>query len=348
MKKNNKQFVPNNYKRSRWLDCVFTVGFAITLAACNVKYPPNASPTVYSTISAEGDMIATLANIGTDNVRLMVMDLRSDARNWKELAVPKYTTSIRFGMQGRDLLLTYNIGEQEKAVLAKWDMNNPAQGPQQIYAANGLVFPVEVAPGEYLVRACYPTPQGRCHPAVGAVWDLVKDQKLIHRYSAPVALNYSQPNVVLGQGFYWMKVPGEYQKEEEFPGFKRFAFPGKQEPEIQVSTISKDSTNLDCDHTSSRCLRSFITNFGGKYDSKFPDYVYGAEVLYGSAHCLVTGVAGYYDNISLTPNGNSAVVSLAPKYDQPRHVVVIHFKPGQCEAQSVEHIHFGPESLKKR
>ncbi|MDD5031311.1 MAG: hypothetical protein PHH58_17760 [Rhodoferax sp.] len=343
MKQNNNQFAPNDHKRTPWLHSFFIGLLALlasTLAACNVKYPPNGRPTLYSTISADGDMVATLANIGTDNARLRVMDLRSDARNWQELAVPKYTTSIRFGMQGRDLLLTYNIGEQEKAVLAKWDMNSPAQGPQQIYAADGLVFPVEVAPGEYLVRACYPTPQGRCHSAVGVVWDLVKDQKLIHRYSAPVALNYSQPNVVQGQGFYWMKVPGEYQKEEAFPGFKRFAFPGKQEPEVQLRTMSKDSTSLYCDHTSTRCLRSFIANFGEKYNPKSPDYVYAAEVLYGGTHCPVSGVAGYYDEISLTPNGNAAVISLASGYDQTRHVVVIHFKPGQCEPQSVEHIHF--------
>lgn len=63
----------------------------------NYQFAPNVhkqTPWVYSAISADGSMVVTLANIGTNNARLRVMDLRSAARNWQDFAESKYTINM--------------------------------------------------------------------------------------------------------------------------------------------------------------------------------------------------------------------------------------------------------------
>jgi hypothetical protein len=306
------------------------------LAGCKPNYPPHDRPTLYATISADGQMVATLANIGTERVRLRVIRLNDD-KGWAELPVPLYTTSIKFRMQGHELLLTNDIGQGETSDLSKWNMDTPADGVRRIYRANGLVFPIEVAPDEYLVRSCTVTSENRCNPMAGVEWALVNKAEIIQKYTAPFALNYSWPNVVQGRGFFWMKVRGEYSANEPFPSIKRFALPGGTLPEFNVAELGEDTTDVDCDYQAGRCLRRYIKNWGSKAPGPF---VYAAEVLTRGMRCFLPEAFGYFDKISLTPDGNAAVISLAPAYDQSRHVVVMHFKSGQCEPLSVRHIHF--------
>lgn len=299
------------------------------------NYPPNERPTLYTTISSDGQMVAALDRIGTDKPRLRVMRLEPEGP-WQDMPVPPYTTSIRFGLKGHELLLTNHIGENEKSDLSKWDMDAPDKGPQRIYRADGLVFPIEVSAGQYLVRACPLTPENKCHPWFN-VWHLVAQDKLIHAYTEERRLNYSWPNVVQGQGFFWMRVREE-QEKNELPAIRSVAFPSKTAPTFNIEKLMKNSSNLVCDYKTERCLRNFIRD--RLNPTGYEPYVYDVEVLYRAKSCQPLGLNGYYDKESLTPDGNAAVMSLAPGYDQPRHVVVMQFKPGQCEPTSTQHIYF--------
>ena len=305
------------------------------LTGCSPNYPPNDRPTLYATISSDGQIVATLANIGTDKARLRVIRLNDD-KGWLELKAPPYTTSIQFRMQGHELLLTHHIGEGEVSDLSKWDMDDLAAGVQRIYQSNGLVFPIEVSTGQYLVRTCPLTSEQKCHPWFN-VWQLVENDKLLRAFTEERRLNYSWPNVMQGQGFYWMKVVGEYAHDEPFPSFRSVAFSDGKSPIFNLAELGQDTTDIRCDYQANRCLRSYIKNWGNK---KPEPYLYAAEVLTRNKRCLISDVLGYYDEISLAPDGNAAVLSVAPAYDQPRHVMVMHFKPGQCEPTSIQHIHF--------
>jgi hypothetical protein len=79
------------------------------------------------------------------------------------------------------------------------------------------------------------------------------------------------------------------------------------------------------------------------YD-KGGDFIYDIDVLYGGQKCKLTGVAGVHDPLSITPDGNNAVVAFASGYRTPRHVVVMRFKPQHCEAVSIQHIYFEEKS----
>jgi hypothetical protein len=86
-----------------------------------------------------------------------------------------------------------------------------------------------------------------------------------------------------------------------------------------------------------RCLRWFISNLN---EIPHGSYIYDVDVLFGATSCKLSGLSGSSDHVSLTPDGNAAVMSLASGPDKPRHVVVMHFDPQQCEAISVQHINF--------
>lgn len=305
-----------------------------TLSGCKPAYPPNERLTLYATISADAKMIASLTNIGSEKVRLRVFRL-DDSKDWQELEAPRYTTSIQFGLHGHELLLTHHVGDGEVSELSKWNLDDPSKGLQRIFQGNGLVFPIEVGDGRYLIRSCPLTTEQKCHPWFN-VWQLVKQNKLLHAYTNERRLNYSWPNVVQGQGFFWMKMVGEYVQDEPFPSFRRIAFPDGNMPNFQLNELGPDTANIRCDFKTERCLRIYIKNWNSK---KPGAYIYAQEVLIPNGRCDLSGVSGYFDEIFLTPDGNAAVMSLAAASDKPRHIVVAHFKPGQCEPAQIQHIY---------
>ena len=310
----------------------------VLLLGCDKpEYPPNKRPTLYTTISADGLMVATLSEIGMKKPLLRFIRLDDD-KGWQELPVPPYTNSIRFGLTGYELLLTNYIGEARIADLSKWDLAAPENGPQRIYRADSLGFPIEVVPGEYLVRICIPrgkTPDGKDY--CRTFWDLVKKKELAHRYDSDRILSYRQPNIVEGEGFFWTTVRGDRREGEVHPRVRGFSFPNGKLPHFETSHLGEDTGSVKCDYRADRCLRNYIKNFGKKEPGPF---VYDIEILLGQSRCQPLGTEGYSDGFWLTPSGNAAVMSLATGYDQPRHVVVMHFTPGQCEPTSIQHLHF--------
>lgn len=305
----------------------------VLLLGCDKpEYPPNKRPTLYTTISADGLMVATLSEIGMKKPLLRFIRLDDD-KGWQELPVPPYTNSIRFGLTGYELLLTNYIGEARIADLSKWDLAAPENGPQRIYRADGLGFPIEVTPGEYLVRACRTGEKNYC----GSVWDLVKEGELTHRYNSDRILSYSQPNIVEGEGFFWTPNRGDRREGEVHPRVRGFAFPDGKLPHLETGHLGEDTAYVRCDYKADRCLRRYIKNWGKKGPGNF---VYDVEVLLGQTRCQTQGSEGFSDGLSLTPSGNAAVMSLATGYDQPRHVVVMRFTPGQCEPASIQYLHF--------
>ncbi len=310
------------------------VGFlgVLVLSACETK--PYEDLRVFATISADGKVIAALTKAESEKSRVRVMYL-DKPNQWIDLPTPPNTSSIQFGLQGHELLITSRIGESADSVLSKLDIDKPQKGLIALYKATGLAYPFEVAAGEYLVRFCPPKSDNKCHPWFNG-WDLIRDGQLIYRYlytETKFSLNYSQLNIVRGEGFFWMRTPGEYGENEKFPQIRSLAFPGKDAPKYDVSGFESNSYDLNCDYTSTRCLKTYIKNI----DKKGPgNFVYDIQVLYKSKKCLMQGTEGFADRLQMSPDGNHAILSATKVFDSPRHIVVMQFKPNQCEPISVQ------------
>lgn len=290
-----------------------------------------------TTISSDGQVIAVMQNPYTDKLRVRFKRL-DQPHEWEDLPVPAYTTGIHFGLTGHQLLLTYRkAAEGTASDLVKWDLDAYQKSkakPVHIYSSTGMDFPIEVVPNEYLVRTCPPTVEDKCHRYF-SFWHLIYPDGRVHKYTNERRTNYGTPNIVLNQGFFWRDwTPND---AEVHPSIRSIAFPNKTKPQFDTSQMDMQTQNIVCDYTSTRCLRSYITNPPPKYES----YIFGLEVFLGKVRCPIPEVNGWSDGESLTPSGNAAVMAFSSSgYYSPRDIVVLRFKPQQCEPVSVDHIKF--------
>ncbi len=296
---------------------------------------PQGNHVLHTTISADGQMIATLLNAGTNEQLLRVRKLDTDTK-WRTVNAPPLTQSIRFASQGHELLLTYYLPQTKRDVLARLDLDKPGGEVQKVFEAEGLAFPVEVKPGQVMVRTHQPA-----NPSSGKVylmdhyWILVGPGQQVQKVGPDSILPYPAPNIV-GSGFFWTEEQIGMNQEVR-PLILSYPLPGGVAPDFSRERLEKNTWAVRCDQTAKRCLRRFISNLDQRPAVSF---VYDVEVLFGSERCKLTGFSGSSDENSLTPDGNAAVMSLAPGHDKPRHVVVAHFDPKQCEPISVQHIDF--------
>lgn len=307
----------------------------LLLWGCKPSYPPNPRPVLHTTISSDGQMIATLLNAGTDQQRLRVLRL-DDGEDWRDIRAPQFTQSIRFGLHGHELLLTHQFNGQQDRLISL-DLDKPDGMERLIYQDDELGFPIEVSSGKVMVRTCPNDNNKGVHPCRGGFrWKMVDADGVITPIGPRYIGSYPAP-IIVGTGFFWID-PQTMERQDPHPRIVAYPFPGGQAPDFARARLEKNTSNLTCDRQGTRCLRNFISNRG-----QAAAFIYDTEVLLGEERCYVEGVAGYSDGFSITPNGRAAVKSLAKAYDTPRHVVVMRFNPQQCKATSVQHINFKEE-----
>ncbi len=317
---------------------------ALLLAGCDVKNPEylnHESVRLYTTVSSDGKLVATLENIGTQNPRLRINWLHTN-EPWQELPAPMFTNSIRFGLKGYGLLMTHDLPDDLSiGQLTRWDVSNLRKESQTIHQAPYLAFPVEVKPDEFLARTCKPYSHDpdSCRNKRGSTsWIWVKPgQAPVHLTPSNRSFKFDQPNVT-DQGFFWVfrKLPDpERDPKPKHPELLAFPLPRGQAPVFDVTRLGPNET-VECDRAVQRCLRTYVAGTHGAGSKHVGDFIYAVEVLYGTQACKVEGVSGFFDLRSITPDGQTAVVPVAPTADQTRQVVVLRFKPGQCEPTSVE------------
>ena len=303
------------------------------LSACNPDYSLQSRPILHTTISADGEIVATLLNAGTDEQLLRVRNLKPDS-NWRTVTAPPFTQSIRFGLQGHELLLTHQISLQpKKDVLSKLNLDQSRTELKHIYEAEDLAFPLEVKPGQVMVRTGHPVAKGSHVSNYNLI--LIGPGEQVKSTEPVSAPPYGNINIV-GSGYFWTE--DQISKTgDAHPRLRRFPLPGGHAPNISDGLFEKNTTNISCDRFGHRCLRSHIENLDGTPGTSF---LYNVDVLFGAEKCKLFGVSGYHDGVSVTPDGNAAVMALAPAYNRPRLIVVIRFNPKQCEASSVQFIDF--------
>ncbi|MDO9199652.1 hypothetical protein [Rhodoferax sp.] len=316
------------------LKCLIPGLCVFLLLGCKPNYPPNARPTLYTTISADGQMVATLFNAGTEKQRLRVMRL-DRADGWQDVQAPQFTQSIRFGLLGHELLLTHHLQEEKQDRLVKLDLDKQDSSPQTIYQDDELGFPVEVSKGQVMVRTCPSKSSPGAHQCrmSGYRWKLIGPGKIISQVGPDSIGGWPAPNIV-GTGFFWIEEQTGGSKDAH-PLVMSYPFPGGYSPPFFRENLDKNTWTVDCDRQASRCLRRYISNLEKTGGGAF---VYEVEVLFGAERCKLEGVAGTGDGVSITPDGRAAVMSLAEAYDKPRHVAVMRFDPNRCQAASVQHI----------
>ncbi len=297
------------------------------------KYPPNAKPTLYTTISLDGKLVAALDQIGTEKPRLRIKWLDKDLP-WQELQAPPFTNSIRFGLTGYGLLMTHSLpGKSPLAQLTRWDVSDLTRSSEMLYTGPNLAFPIETKPGQILVRTC--TPYDWNPDRCGTDWFLVSPDGTGQQVSPKdVSLVYSQPNITSG-GFFWLdqRINKERQGDREILAYP---LPNGRKPEVSISMLNEYTADLDCDYQTKRCLHAFNA---GKNPTT-GHFIYDLEIFDDSRRCRPTGLTGWSDGGTLSPDGRVAVMSLAKEYDSPRHVVIMRFKTGQCEPTLINHLNF--------
>lgn len=316
---------------------LFTVCMGLT--GCKPDYPPHEKPTLQTTISADGLMVAALSNAGDEKPRLRIIRL-DDAKGWQDIPAPMFTNSIRFGFKGHELLLTHVIpGEGLTAQLTLWDLNDFKQESRSIYQGNRLRYPIEVSSGEYMVQTCTPFKDATdCDNPFNFYWVFIDKNGAVQKVG-PKSSWQRAPNIV-DRGFFWIE--DLVRKGDLFVDGLEFvggALPGGIIPTFDMKRLLKNTSRLDCDYQKKRCLRSYISN-PERNGIFIGTYVYDLEVFHGANVCHPEGLAGWSDGSTLTPSGNAGVMSLATAYDKPRHVVVMQFKPQQCEPTTIQHLYF--------
>jgi hypothetical protein len=302
------------------------------LSACASVGPDPRDLRIETSVSSDGQWIAVLQNSGTEKSKVKVMQM--DQRQWIDIQAPPLTSSIRFGLRPSQLLLTHwKSNADATAELSGVDLSKPSFPRTTLYIGTGLGYPMELEDGQVLVRACYTTSQNRCHRAVGVHWVLMENGEVKTKYSSTEPLNYSQPNYIRGSGFYW----------EGFISFDQFKFLGfiksgekasaRDFPDNSIKFKKTDLETFRCDFSSERCLKSFVPS------PKNPgEFQYDTTIIYKSQNCQLTGVLGWSDGMSITPNGLFGVKSLSPSWESSRHVVYIKFQPNACEPTDIQHI----------
>lgn len=320
-----------------WVICASSM----VLIACDISKPQypskDAALPIVPTISSDGKLLAVLDRSGEDTPRLRLKWLDRE-EPWLELPAPKYTNSIRFGLTGYELLLTHaRPGPAGASQLSRWDASNPSKPSEILYEGARVTFPVEVSPGQVLIRMCSaPVGDKDCKGNSSIWWALVEGGKATIVPGTRFQL-YSQPNIVEGGGF-WLET--EYQSEKrgnkEHREITAFALPGGKLPQFDTSHFDSKSANLKCDHKASRCLTQYLTDerINGSL------YVYGFKAFDGTNTCDLPALKGWHDKFSVTPDGRAAVISRSRVAAEPRHVVVLRFVLGKCEPESVQFYYF--------
>lgn len=323
---------------------VFLACVGVLLIACDVdkpRYPTHVRPAIEATISSDGKLVATLARSGTEAPLLRIKWLDKD-EPWQTLPAPMFTNSIRFGLKGYGLLISHALPDDPtKGQLTRWDLGDLHKESEAIYQLPHLAFPVEVKPGEYLVRTCKPyrDEPDSCRRGGGTSWLLVKaNQEPVKLTPNHESITLGQPNVT-DKGFFWVdRIP--VPPNSQLPKLLAYPLPGGEAPNFDVVRIPmKDDadTHVYCDRTMQRCLHLDMVGMRRELGNRF---LWAPEVIYERQVCTVEGVSGYVDEISITPDGRAAVMAVASEYDQPRNVVVLRFAPGQCAPTSIDHVNF--------
>ena len=316
----------------------FTIALSCLLLACKPTYPAASEALPLTpTISADGKLLAVLDKTGQETPRLRIKWLDRQ-EPWLELPAPKYTNSIRFGLTGYDLLLTHaRPGPKGASQLSRWDASNPSKPSEILYEGARVAFPVEVQPGQFLIRMCSaPVEDKACEGNSSIWWALVEGGKATTVPGTRFQL-YSQPNIVEGGGF-WLE--SEYYSEKrgnkEHREITAFALQGGKLPQFDISRFDSKSLDIRCDQKASRCLVKYLTDerINGSL------YVYGFKVFDGTNTCDVPELKGWHDESSITPDGRAAVISRSRVGTEPRHVVVLRFVSGQCQPESMQSHYF--------
>lgn len=317
-----------------WVGTLLVLGVGL-LSACNSR--GGDKPVLHTTISADGQMVATLLNAGTDQQLLRVRNLNID-NIWRTVQAPPLTQGIRFGIEGHRLLVSYYRPDAKVNVLGWLNVETPGELPEVVHEGVGLAFPVEVSPGRILARTHHlPNPNTGKVNAFSYYWILLEAGKLPQRVGPKQMLGTVAPSIVGTGFFFWLNYIESNAANDMRKHIRSFALPGGQVPEINDTKLDESTSGFVCDSAAKRCLRSYISN---KDQIPHGSYIYDVAAVFGARHCKIQSVAGWHDDIFITPDGNAAVMSLASGHDKPRHVVVMHFKPQQCEATSVQHIKF--------
>jgi hypothetical protein len=322
------------------LFCIGLTLVALGLIACEKpQYPTTPKPTLLTTISSDGKLIAVLDQMGTEKPRLRIKWLGKEAP-WQELVAPPFTTTVRFGLTGYGLLMTHPIpGKDAQTQLTRWDVSDLARSSEAIFTGPRLAFPIEVQTGRFLVRTCtqYGASSDSCSTGGGTTWLLVTQSGDAVPATPPQkSLGYSQPSVTK-EGFFWFSKYNKLAGQSDLQGAViSYAFPDGHTPEVDVSWLNASTEGLECDYQMQRCLQQY--NAGTNRTNGL--FIYDVKVLEGTRNCHPSGISGWSDGQSLTPDGQAAVMSLSDSYDSPRHVVVMQFTKGQCMPVSINHLNF--------
>jgi hypothetical protein len=286
--------------------------------------------TLHSTISSDGIFIAILENAGTDEQKLLVRELKPKGK-WRAIQAPELIQTIHFGLNPNELLVTHVSNKENRTDrLSKIDLSRPDSQLTTLYEASDLAFPIEVKPGTVLVRIGIPNQKYRVY------WALVGADKQAIKVGPDESLPFSAPSIVDG-GFFWLE--DRIGKDEGLhPLIHAYAFPWGKAPHIDSLTLDKSTTNLKCDYSGKRCLRTYIANLN--VGTKF---IYKIESIWQGQRCDVSNINGSIGSVGITPDGLMAVVSIASAFDQPEYPMTIQFSNTQCEPVAVKHFSFKEE-----
>jgi hypothetical protein len=350
MNQNHSHVRQNYYARcfSKHLNFVFALALFVGLALVGCKaeteteaeiFARNCSNVttpshLYSTISADGKVVAALSYVDYCGKMLVRYKYLDDEKPWQVLPVPRNVDSISFGLKGHELMLTRrtDLWGQSWSELLKWDLDHPDLGPQVLYEAYGLINPAEIAPGEIMVQNCVPTEKKKCHSRLGWQYDIIKNGKLLYRwdwggpYGNRGNMNFWRADLVMpGQGVLWFKVRGYAKVGEPYPDFWHLTFPGKTAPKFPYP-LDEETEYLFCSHRAERCFIEFIEN---RKNTKGKPFIYNRKVLWKGELCELEGVKGGRSDHTVTANGLFSVMSLDATKDNPRHLVIFKFSPHQ-------------------
>ena len=298
------------------------------------------SDALQTTISADGQMVAVRPDKPNQSV-LQVRHLVND-NAWRKIPLPPNTRTIRFGLKGYELLFVFRKDGSDVDVLAKLDVAQADKPFEVIHEHHTLNFPIEVRPGQIMVRT------QSLDPATGKVDQFTSSGMLLERNKAPVLLGpidafaAGTPSVVDTGFFYFLD--GAVTRTDSH--IRSYALPGGKAPIIVESFVDKtgrsqpfqtSTSNYFCDYKAIRCLRGYVTQ---PYTSPF---VYAFDIYLGEQRCALTNVLGYFESESITPDGKTAVFALAgepgTRVRSPQ-IIVASFAPQQCAPVSVQRFNF--------
>ena len=325
--------------------CLLLFCISLMLLACKPNHWNNKfAQHIETTLSSDGKLLVALIDRGEESPTLLIKWLDRD-EPWLSVPAPKYTNSIRFGLSGYGLLLTHaQPGPAGASQLSRWDASRPDQPSEILYQGSRVAYPVEVSPGQFLVRLCkYAPDDDRCtgRGFIGILWALVRNGQAMLLDETSRIRPFGQPNVTK-DGFYWMHGSMQTSATATEPSIHAYALPGGTKPEPDPVRFDKSSWDIACDYKSHRCLMRYQTDD----PTNKGKFVWRIRIFDGADRCELPDVKGYIDKVTVTPDGRAAVMPLARLASEPRQVAVLRFKPGQCEPTSIQMINFKQEAAK--